>query len=129
MALDAFSARLGATQGRLAADDAPDGNFVFVLGDDQPGRIHDLNPGDHAEVTQLADLTGVDFVRATLKLRVPTGMPAGFAWEAAIVVDGNVAAAASTTPGRERTLTDLAANVWKLSGMHAIGFRLSLVIA
>ncbi|MGE0324092.1 MAG: hypothetical protein AB7S68_17390 [Polyangiaceae bacterium] len=129
MALDAFSARLGTTQGRLAADDAPDGNFVFVLGDDQPGRIHELAPGDHAEVTQLTDLTGVDFVRATLKLRVPTSIPAGLAWEAAIVVDGNVAAAASTTPGRERTLTDLAANVSKLSGMHAIGFRLSLVTA
>ena len=63
MALDAFSAPPGTTQGRLGADDAADGNFVFVLGDDQPGRIHNLTPGDHAEITQLTDLTGVDCAR------------------------------------------------------------------
>jgi hypothetical protein len=32
-------------------------------------------------------------------------------------------------PGRERLVTDLAANVSKLSGLHTTGVRLELVIA
>ena len=43
------------------------------------------------------------------------------------VVDGAKLATATAKPGRTRTLTDLAANVSKLSGVHQIGVRLELV--
>ena len=47
--------------------------------------------------------------------------------EASIVVDGTKRATATAKPGRSRTLTDLAANVSKLSGVHQVGVRLELV--
>ena len=129
MALTAFTSRLGRGQGRLATPKATGGDYAFVLGDDEPGRFFELAPGDHAEVTQNTDLTGVMLVRALLRLRVPASTPAGFAWEASLVVDGNKLARMRAQPGRERLVTDLAANVSKLSGLHAIGVRLELVTA
>jgi hypothetical protein len=54
-------------------------------------------------------------------------MPAGLAWEASVVVDGMKYASLRSRPGRERTVTDLAANVSKLAGVHVIGVRLELV--
>lgn len=131
MELDAFKSRLGRGQGRIKPRGAiaPSGEYVFVLGDDEAGRFFELAPGDHAEVTQDADLSDVDFVRAILRLRVPASLPAGFAWEASIVVDGVKCARATCMPGRQRLLDDLAANVSKLSGTHEIGVRLELVVA
>jgi len=129
MELDAFTSRLGLGQGRIAPTSLPagSGEYAFVLGEDDLGRLFDLAPGDHAEVVQDTDLTDVDLVRAHLGLRVPATLPAGFAWEASIVVDGVKLATATAKPGRTRTLTDLAANVSKLSGVHQIGVRLELV--
>ena len=129
MALTAFTSRLGRGQGRLATPKATGGDYAFVLGDVEPGRLFELAPGDHAEVTQEADLTGVMLVRALLRLRVPASTPAGLAWEASIIVDGAKRAAMRAKPGRERLVTDLAANVSKLSGLHIIGVRLELVAA
>lgn len=138
MTLTAFDCRLGASQGRLprealataAGSPAPgSGNFVFVLGDVEPGRRHDLDAGDHAEVTQAVDLTGTDLVRARLHLRVPADVPAGMAWEASLIVDGVGLARARCRPGRARTLTDLAANVSKLAGVHQVGVRLEHRVA
>ena len=129
MALSAFTNRLGRGQGRLATSKATSGDYAFVLGDDEPGRLFELAPGDHAEVTQNTDLTGVMLVRAFLRLRVPASTPAGLAWEASIIVDGAKLAAMRARPGRERLVTDLAANVSKLSGLHTIGVRLELVVA
>ena len=88
MVLDAFQSRLGDGQGRLRPHwaEPTDGDFVFVLGEDEPGRFFELAPGDHCEVTQDTDLTGVDLLRIMLRLRVPTGLPAGLAWEASILV-------------------------------------------
>jgi len=128
MALTAFTSRLGRGQGRLATPKATGGDYAFVLGDDEAGRLFDLAPGDHAEVTQETDLTGVMLVRALLRLRVPASTPAGLAWEASIIVDGAKLAAMRAKPGRERLVTDLAANVSKLSGLHTIGVRLELVV-
>lgn len=130
MELDAFTSRLGLGQGRIELASPPSGarEHVFVLGEDEPGRFFELMPGDHAEVVQDADLTGVDLVRAQLGLRVPASLPASFAWEISVVVDGVKFARATAKPGRSRTLTDLAANVSKLSGIHAIGIRLELVV-
>lgn len=129
MALTAFTSRLGRGQGRLATPKATNGDYAFVLGDDEVGRFFELAPGDHAEVTQETDLTGVMLVRALLRLRVPASTPAGLAWEASIVVDGGKLAAMRARPGRERLVTDLAANVSKLSGLHTVGVRLELVVA
>jgi hypothetical protein len=130
MALTAFTSRLGRGQGRLATSKATGGDYAFVLGDAEPGRLFELAPGDHAEVTQQTDLTGVMLVRALLRLRVPASTPPGLAWEASIIVDGTkLASVMRAKPGRERLVTDLAANVSKLSGLHTTGVRLELVTA
>lgn len=131
MARTAFDARLGASQGRLeaAAVDgapAPSGDFVFVLGDAEAGRLHELASGDHVEVRQEVDLTDADFVRAQLRLRVPASAPPGWRWVASIRVGGNPLAQATCAPGRERVLTDLAANVSMLAGLHEVAVRLAL---
>ena len=129
MGLDAFRSRLGLGQGRIRPKNAPvpSGDHVFVLGEDEPGRFFELGPGDHAEVTQETDLTGADLVRAALRLRVPKTLPAGLGWEASMLVDGSKVARATCRPGSTRVLTDLAANVSKLSGTHVVGVRLELV--
>ena len=110
MELGAFTSRLGVGQGRIEPRSivAPSGDYVFVLGEDEPGRFFELDAGDRAEVVQDTDLTSVDLVRAWLRLRV--------------------AARATCPAGRERVLTDLAANVSKLSGTHQVGVRLELVV-
>jgi len=129
MALDAFTSRLGLGQGRIRPLNAPvpSGDNVFVLGEDEPGRFFDLEPGDHAEVSQQTDLTDVDVVRAALRLRVPKMQPASLAWEVTILVDGTKLAAATCKPGSTRVLTDLAANVSKLVGLPTVAVRLELV--
>lgn len=127
MALTAFTSRLGRSQGRLSNPSASEGDYAFVLGDEEPGRFFELAPGDHAEVTQETDLTDVMLVRAILRLRVPASTPAGVAWEASIVVDGAKLARMRARPGRERLVTDLAANVSKVAGLHTVGVRLELV--
>jgi hypothetical protein len=68
-------------------------------------------------------------VRALLRLSVPASTPAGLSWEASITVDGAKLATMRAKPGRERLVTDLAANVSKLSGVHTVGVRLELVSA
>ena len=128
MTLTAFTTNLGASQGRVATPKATVGDFAFVLGDAEPGRVFELVPGDHAQVTQLVDVTAMHFVRASLRLRIPASMPAGLAWEASILVDGSKVAAARSKPGRERLITDLAGNVSKLVGTHMLGVRLALVV-
>ena len=127
MALTAFTSRVGRGQGRLQTLRATSGDYAFVLGEDEPGRFFELASGDHAEVTQSTDLTGVKLVRALLRLRVPASTPTGLAWEASLVVDGTKLARMRARPGRERLVTDLAANVSKLSGTHVVGVRLELV--
>jgi hypothetical protein len=129
MELTAFTSRLGRGQGRLQTSRATSGDYAFVLGEDEPGRLFELASGDHTEVTQSTDLTGVKLVRALLRLRVPASTPTGLAWEASLVVDGTKLARVRARPGRERLVTDLAANVSKLSGTHVVGVRLELVTA
>ncbi len=124
MDLDAFTCRLGNGQGRVAT---PAGEVRFILGDTEPGRLFDLVAGDRVEVAQSTDLTGVALVRATLRMRVPKGVPAGLAWEASIVVDGVKRSRMTCGPGRTRAITDLTANVSNLTGTHDVGVRLELV--
>lgn len=129
MELDAFTSRLGLGQGRIApVNSVPvSGDYVFVLGDDEPGRIFELDSGDHAEVVQDTDLSGVDLVRAHFRLRVPSSLPTTLVWEVSITVDGVKQARFACTAGRDRVATDMAANVSKLSGVHQVGIRLELV--
>ncbi len=125
MEFDAFSRHLGIGQGRIKPKYNED--YVFVLGDEQPGRIFILEPGDRAEVVQQTDLTNVDLLRVKLVLRVPESLPSELAWEASIVVDGEKQCRMMAMPGRTRIMTDLAANVSKLLGNHQVGIRLELV--
>ncbi len=129
MNLDAFRSRLGESQGRVVPTGASpaSGAHVFVLGDDQPGRLYNLQPGDHAEIAQQVDLGGVDLVRVHLELRVPAGLPAGLAWAVSIFINNVSAASATCRAGRARRITDLAANVSKLVGVHTVAIRLELV--
>lgn len=124
MALDAFTSRLGDGEGRIPT---PAGEVRFVLGDGEPGRFFDLVAGDHVDVSQSTDLTGIALVRVLVRLRVPRGVPADRAWEASVVVDGVKRARMTCAPGCTRSITDLAANVSKLTGMHDVGVRLELV--
>ena len=129
MELDAFSARLGSSQGRVAPVNASpgSGDFAFVLGDDEPGRLAELAPGDRAEVSQSVDLTGQNLVRAHLQLNVPKSLDPGLAWEASILVEGVKYARFTCTLGRRRIATDMAANVSKLNGAYLVSIRLELV--
>ncbi len=128
MELTGFSSRLGQEQGRVQPENSEpeSGQYVFVLGDDQPGRFCNLIAGDHAQIVQETDLTDFDFVRAHLQLRVVESLPADFIWEIAIIVDGEKRASATCKPGRTRRLTDLTANVSKLTGICSVGVRLEL---
>lgn len=125
MEFDAFTARLGIGQGRIDMD----GQTVFVLGDVEPGWHRTLAVGDYAEVAQQVDLTDIEIVRASLTLHVRAGIPAGLAWEVSITVDGAKAGRVLGWPGRTRTITDLGANVSKLTGQHTVAVRLELVEA
>ncbi len=130
MALTAFTSRLGDGQGRVLARSSSEGqgsDHVFVLGERERGRFHNLAPGDHAEVTQSVELSTVRFVRVALVLDVPESVPAGFSWEASVIVDGAKLAAARARRGQRRVLSDLAANVSKVTGVHAVAVRLELV--
>ena len=108
MELDAFTRRLGEGQGRIVAHD---GLVSFVLGDVEPGWWAELAVGDHVEVTQDLDVTGVALVRAIVSLRAPATLPSGFAWEACLVVDGIKRASIRCRSGRTKRSADLAANV------------------
>ncbi|MCY1033251.1 hypothetical protein OV207_17485 [Corallococcus sp. BB11-1] len=129
MALTAFTSRVGLGQGRIRPQRTTpaSGEYLFVLGDEEPGHFFELAPGDFAEVTQAVDVTDAALVRCALRFRVPAGAPAGLAWEASLAVDGVKYARTLGRPGRERLITDLVANVSKLSGVHTVGVRLELV--
>jgi len=126
MELDAFTARLGLGQGRIVTSDS---TSVFVLGDLEAGRVAELAVGDHVEVMQPLDVTGIALVRADLVLRAPSPLPPGLAWEVSIVVHGGKRAKARFPSRGERRVRDLAANVSKLTGVHTVGVRLELVVA
>jgi len=129
MELNAFTSRLGLGQRRIKPKNAApaSGDYVFLLGDDQPGRFFQLELGDYAEVVQDVDLTDQKIIRVNLQLRVPEGLVSGYAWEAALIVDGSPVAKATCKSGRQRTIADLVANVSKMSGIHPFGVRLSLI--
>ena len=129
MEFTAFTARLGKSQGRISPRNAVSvsGEYAFVLGDDEPGRVCELAPGDFAEIVQQVDVTEHNFIYADMRLRVPAGLPAQYYWEVSITVDGAQMARIRCEAGKERHITDLAANTSKLTGIHQVGVRLELM--
>ena len=88
---------------------------------------HNLEPGDFAQVIQKIDLSSTALIRPELTLTVPESTPAGVGFEVSVVVDGVKFAMTTCSAGRTRRITDLAANVSKLSGIHTVGVRLEVV--
>jgi sporulation-control protein spo0M len=124
MDLTAFNSRLGISQGRIPLDET---DFVFVLGDDVPGYFHNLEGGDHAQVVQDIDLTDINIVQTELTVKVPDSTPLTIGFELSIVVDNAKMATTVCLTGQERRITDLTANVSKLTGVHSVGVRLEVV--
>jgi hypothetical protein len=118
--VDAFTARLGASEGRVVTDA---GDVVFVLGDVEPGHFHDLAVGDYAEVAQTADVSGIAIVRVRGTLRAP----AVGSWRASLRIAGVEVATLRGWPGKTRGLSDLAANVSAFTGPTEIAVRVTLV--
>jgi hypothetical protein len=132
VALNAWTRALGETQGRVPLPEGEriEGEYAFALGAAEAGLFQTLNIGDHVEVSQTADLTGLKLLRAVARLRPPSVVPAGTAWRYSLRVDGVERAAQVLVPGRPRRRADLAANVAYLApGNHTIAFRLELVSA
>ena len=129
MELTAFTSRLGKSQGRIRPSrvSATLGEHLIVLGDEVDGYRYRLTSGDHVELKQDVDLTGVDFVRIQARLTVPPELPSDLAWNVSILVGGIALAVASCRSGRSRELRDLAANVSKHAGVHQVALRLELV--
>jgi hypothetical protein len=118
--MDAFTARFGASEGRV--ERAP-GDVVFVLGDLDPGRTASLAPGDYVEIAQTANLTAVGIVRVSGTLRAP---PAG-RWRVSLRLGGQDVATLDGWPGRTRRVSDLAANVGGHAGPAEVAVRLTLL--
>jgi phage tail-like protein len=129
MTLTAWTRELGSTQGRLMPQGfvPPEGTFALVLGRDLPGLTQRIVAGDFVEVSQAGDFGGASFVRFHARTRPPTALPAGVSWKASVRVDGVEQVSTLLTPGNTRDRTDLAANVSKLTGDHALAFRLELL--
>ncbi len=124
--LTPFHAAFGTSQGRVApANAAPEvGERVFVLGSDEPGRVVRIAVGDFVEVEQVADVTGVVFLNARARVRVPT-LPGDLAWTLSLVRFGDVERVIPLY--RDLLLTDMAIHVGSLwTGDQRFGFRLEL---
>ncbi len=128
---DAFTVRLDDGQGRVQPSTvAPaDGAWAVVLGDDTPGWRESLDVGDYVQIEQDLDVTNIALVRPRLAFRMPAGLPPGLVWQVAILVDGAVQVVVTARPGTTRVLSDLAANVVALGGVHRVGVRLELASA
>lgn len=122
MGLNCFNSKLGTSQGRIPSGE----DFVFVLGDEQPGEFHDIKIGDYAEVVQETDLTGVNLLRVSGNMQIPESTPSDFKWVVSIVIDDLPYVRLTSLSGHSRNITDMAANVSKLSGIHRVGVRLTL---
>lgn len=102
------------------------GDFSFVLGSDFAGEIFDFALGDHAEVSQAVDVTGLSRVTFAARLR---GVPAagGARWMFTWRVDGVVQGSRVVLPARTVLVTDGAFDVSQLAGVHTLALRLEVV--
>lgn len=116
----------GTSQGRIKPRGWPavDGDYVFVLGQDVAGVYEKLAAGDHVDLAQTADLTGINIVRFAAHVRPSSQSTA--VWHFALLIDGALAVFQSIVAGRERTRVDIGWDVAHLTGSHTIAFRLEL---
>lgn len=129
----AFEIDLGTYQGRIAADNAPDGSYVYELG-------HALNAeremvlGDYHEISQETVLDPeAAVIRVTLNITAPSTLPVGLGWEITGRLNGAVRASRKIVAGRlPRTITDLAISTAGAAGAPStdtLAFRLEVVPA
>ena len=131
MSLTPFDLDFGTTQGRIAPTGwvPPSGSYAFCLGSDVAGAVYKLAADDYIEAWQSADdFTGVTFLRAKLRLRGPSSMPATTSWRVGLFIDDVEITGRDVHVGRTRDLVDLAASIAGLTvGAHKIAFRLTLL--
>lgn len=126
-----FNDRLDTEQGRIEPDGAtpPSGTHAVVLGSDREGVYGRLALGDLVQIAQEVDVTDDEVLRATLILRTPDDVPAGFAWKAALYLDDEERVSTLGWPGKTRTISDFGIPVTHLAGVRVFGIRLQLVEA
>jgi len=91
--LNAFEYELSSFEGRIKPENAgpASGDYLFCLGSDRVAeQLHDLAVGDHADLEQSIDLTGVNFVKATWRVRQPSIVPLAMAITSPRVMVGDV---------------------------------------
>lgn len=132
MATSPFERAFGQQQGRIAPAGwgAPDGDHVFVLGHDTPGRFESLAVGDFVEVQQNTFVApATKFIRVRAFLRGPAVVVPGAAWDFSLRLDGVERVVRRMREGASRDLRDLAINVSNLDGSRLLAARLTLVSA
>ncbi len=129
MALTAWTARFGSSQGRAIPVNfpPPDGEWVFIMGEDRAGVYRFLNVGDYAEVSATGSFGGAEVLRFSGQLRGPTSPPAGVAFKASILVDGIERTSRLLEAGRTRGLIDMGACIARDTANHDLTFRMELV--
>jgi phage tail-like protein len=105
-----------------------DGQYVFVLGCDEPGFAALLVNGDHALLTQSIDFTGVNLLTFTPRTR-PTSkpLPAGFSWTAKMAIRFGISAQRTLDGSAPMDWQTWALNVSKLGATtQQVQFTLTL---
>ena len=118
-----LDSRLGLSQGRLAG--SAGGSSVF-LGANVDGFEADLIDGDHVELLQTFDVTGLDLIRFNGTITVPRDMPDGWEWIVHLMLDGERVASRTGRPGQTIRFDDLAINVSKIDEDAQVGVRLEV---
>jgi len=126
-----FALNRGITQQRIASASAPDGSYLFELGDSSNGDAR-LAAGDYHEVDQdIVIPPEIYLIRPTVKLRLRDDLPAGRSWLLRAFLNGTEVYARTFTikPPTSRTLTDIAIPLNDANGAPStdnIAFRLEL---
>ena len=88
--MNPFDHDIGIHQGRIPASDAPDGAYVYELGHALMAEAN-CAIGDNHVVGQVLTLSPqTHFLRASIRLRVPDGLPVGAAWQFTADLNGVV---------------------------------------
>jgi hypothetical protein len=123
---------LGTSQGRIASASAPEGSYVYELGD-ALFTPHELRIGDYHEIQQTLTLDGAaKLLRATVRFRPPPTIPAGFRWLFTMRLNGAVLASREIKRDAQTIeLDDLAVPLFTAGGppgTDVVAFRLEVVL-
>jgi len=128
--LSPWKAAFGAEQGRIQplGWSAPEGSYVFVLGSDLPDRTAWFAVGDRITAQQSCTVPVLaTLLRARLRIRGASAMPAGVEWVVSLLIDGVTLWSQPLTIGKQRDRADVGVNVAHLAGGdHVFAFRLEL---